>query len=229
MLLAIFKPCLYFIFEAKALQFTSASQARIITSTMPLITAVMAGYLLGEIITKKLIIGSLISMIGVVWLSLNAITTVQSPNPILGNFLEFCAMICGAGYTIAARYLGNKFSAIFITAIQSFIGAIFFFPLFIYEYNTLDMIFSMDAILWIFYLGIVVTLGGYGLYNFALTKIPASKAAIFINLIPIFTLLLAYLILNESLTLTQILASFIILLGVFISQFKININIFRVN
>lgn len=218
LLLGLFEPCLYFVFEAKALQYTSASQAGMITSVMPLITAIFAGYLLKEIITRKLILGSLLAMIGVVWLSINASTTHTAPNPMLGNFLEFCAMACGAGYTIVAKYLSQKYSAIFITAVQAFMGAIFFFPLFLYEYNTMEMTFTSEALLWILYLGVVVTLGGYGLYNFALTKIDASKAAIFVNLIPIFTMLLAVIILKEVLSPTQLIASAVILVGVGISQ-----------
>lgn len=218
LLLALFEPCLYFIFEAKALQNTSASQAGMITSVMPLITAMFAGVLLKELITRKLIFGSLLAMIGVIYLSINANETLSAPNPMLGNFLEFCAMICGALYTIVARYLSSKYSAIFITAIQSFVGALFFFPFFLYEYTSMEMVFSKEAVLLIFYLGIVVTLGGYGLYNFALTKIPASKAAIFINLIPVFTLLLAFILLKENISNSQLIASAVILAGVAISQ-----------
>ena len=218
LLLALFEPCLYFIFEAKALQNTTASQAGMITSLMPLITAMFAGYFLNEIITKKLILGSSLAMLGAVWLSIDASSSMTAPNPMLGNFLEFCAMACGAGYTIVARHLTYKFSAIFITAIQAFIGAIFFFPFYLYEVFTLQMSYTLDALLWVLYLGVVVTLGGYGLYNYALTKIEASKAAVFINLIPVFTLVLAFLILNERLSFSELIASGIILLGVFLSQ-----------
>lgn len=221
LLLALFEPCLYFIFEAKALQYTSASQAGMITSLMPLITAMAAGYFLKEIITKKLIFGSLIAMMGAVWLSVQATTTQTAPNPMLGNFLELLAMACGAGYTIVARYLSEKFSALFITAIQAFIGAIFFFPFFIFEFTTTEMTFSFDAVAWTVYLGIVVTIGGYGLYNFALTKIEASKAAMFINLIPVFTLILAFLILGEKLSTAELIACATILTGVFISQIPV--------
>ena len=220
LLLALFEPCLYFIFEAKALQNTTASQAGMITSMMPLITAMGAGFFLKEFISKQLIFGSSIAVIGAVWLSLEATTTASAPNPFLGNSLEFCAMICGAGYTIVARYLTEKFSALFITALQSFIGAIFFFPFFIYEYNTLEMVFSTEAMLWIAYLGVVVTLGGYGLYNYSLTKIEASQASVFINLIPVFTLVFAVIILKERLTFVELLASAIILTGVAISQIR---------
>ncbi len=220
-LLALFEPCFYFIFEAKALLYTSASQAGMITSLMPIITAIAAGFFLKEIITRKLIFGSLVAMFGAVWLSVQATTSYSAPNPMLGNFLEFCAMICAAGYTIVARYLSNKYSALFITAIQVFIGAVFFFPFFIYEISTSNMQFTIEALSWSVYLGIVVTLGGYGLYNFALTKIEASKAAVFIYLIPIFTVFLAYILLGEKLSSKELIASSLILIGVFISQLKV--------
>ena len=61
-------------------------------------------------------------------------------------------------------------------------------------------------------------MGGYGLYNYALTKIEASKAAVFIYLIPVFTLILAYLILGEKLSTVEFIACFTILFGVFISE-----------
>lgn len=221
LLLGFFEPCLYFVFEAKALLYTSASQAGMITSLMPLLTAMAAGYFLKEIISRQLIFGSVVAMIGVVWLSVQATTSVSAPNPILGNFLELCAMICAAGYTLVARYLSDKFSALFITAVQAFIGVIFFFPFFIYELNTKTMNFSVEAVSWAIYLGVVVTLFGYGLFNFALTKIEASKAAMFVNLIPIFTLLLAFIILGEKLTKTELIASATILFGVIISQISI--------
>mgnify|MGYP005994828893 CR=1 FL=1 len=221
-LLALFEPCLYFIFEAKALQLTSVSQVGMITSLLPIIAAAAAGYFLKEIITKQLIFGSLIAMSGAIYLSLQAQTTFDAPNPLLGNIFELIAMVCGAGYTITARYLSEKYSALFITAIQVFIGTIFFLPFFIYEYNTQTLNFTYEAILWTIYLGIVVTLGGYGLYNYALTKIEASKAAVFVYLIPVFTLILAFFILGEKLSFLEFLACLVILLGVFISEVSIS-------
>lgn len=222
LLLAFFEPCLYFIFEAKALQLTTVSQAGMITSLLPIIVGVSAGYFLKEKITLRLIIGALIALIGAIILSSNATISSSAPNPILGNFFELLAMVCGAGYTITARYLTKEFSALFITAFQVFVGVVFFFPMFIYESYTLNMNYTFDAIVSLFYLGIVVTLGGYGLYNYALTKIEASKAAIFVYLIPIFSLILANLILNEIISLKELIASAIILIGVFISEFPIN-------
>ena len=218
LLMTAFEPCLYFIFEAKALQYTTASQAGMITSMMPLMTAIGAFIALKEVITKKVIIGSLIAVIGAIWLSLSAQSSEHASNPLLGNFLEFCAMICGAWYAISIRYLSQRFSAIFLTAAQAFVGLIFFFPLAIWEYNTLSMTLTDETILWILYLGIVVTIGGYGMFNLALSRIEASRASVFVNLIPVFTVILAYLFLGEVLKPVELLASGVILCGVIISQ-----------
>ena len=220
LLLALFEPCLYFIFESKALQLTSASQAGMITSLMPIITAMVAGYFLKEIISKQMIFGSLIAMVGAIWLSLQGTSSIDAPNPLLGNFLEFLAMLCAAFYTVTVRYLSDRYSALFITAIQVFIGTVFFIPLFLYEYINIGLNMTVESFLWVAYLGVVVTLGGYGLYNYALTKIEASKASIFIYLIPVFTLFLAYFMLNEKLSSLEFIACFIILFGVFISEFS---------
>ncbi|WP_458699572.1 DMT family transporter [Sulfurospirillum sp. 1307] len=217
-MMVLFEPCLYFMFESRALEYTSAGQAGMITSMMPLITAIGAGIVLKEIITRKVIIGSLLAVSGAIWLSLSSSGSEHASNPLLGNTLEFGAMIVASGYAISTRHLTKKFSPIFLTAMQAFAGAIFFFPFALWEYNSVAMNFNTEAILWIVYLGIVVTIGGYGLFNFALGRVEASKASIYINLIPIFAVILSYLILGEKMTYSAIIASFIILSGVFISQ-----------
>ena len=68
------------------------------------------------------------------------------------------------------------------------------------------------------YLGIVVTIGGYGMFNLALSRIEASRASVFVNLIPVFTVILAYLFLGEVLKPVELIASGVILCGVVISQ-----------
>jgi len=217
-IMTLFEPCMYFIFEAKALQNTSAAQAGIITSMMPLITAVAAGVILKEVITRRVIFGAVLAVAGAIWLSLTASSSESAINPLLGNTLEFLAMVCGAGYAISARHLSAKFSPLFLTAIQAFVGALFFLPFAIYEYNTVEMHITQSAFLWTLYLGVVVTLGGYGMFNFALGRIEAGKASIYINLIPVFAVIMAYLFLGERLKFVQFLASGLILIGLAISQ-----------
>ncbi len=62
------EPCLYFAFEAKALVYTSAAQAGMITTIMPLLVAIAAWFFLKESITPRIIIGLLIAIFGAIWL-----------------------------------------------------------------------------------------------------------------------------------------------------------------
>ena len=106
-----------------------------------------------------------------------------------------------------------------LLAIMLFIGAVFFLPLAALSApfpSTISMA-GMGAVI---YLGLLVTVGAYGLYNYAVSQIPANQAAAFINLIPIFTLLLAVLLLGESLNTQQILGATLVFVGVGLSQWR---------
>ena len=59
--LAVCEPCLYFVFEAMALQNTTAAQAGMITALMPLLVAVGAYLALGERITRLTLVGFLLA------------------------------------------------------------------------------------------------------------------------------------------------------------------------
>ena len=68
------------------------------------------------------------------------------------------------------------------------------------------------------YLGSFVTLGAYLCYNYGVSKIPASQASAFVNLIPVFTVILGFAILGERFSVWQYAASVLVLAGVFLSQ-----------
>ncbi len=217
-ILVICEPCLYFIFEAQALVYTSASQAGMITTMMPLMVAIGAWLVLKETLTFKTITGFIIAIIGALWLSLSSESSSHGPNPILGNFLEFMAMVCASGYALSLKKLTEHYSSLFITFLQAFAGAIFFFPVLFFPGTELPTYIDPVSFLSVLYLGSAVTLGAFGFYNYSVSKIPASQATAFVNLIPVFTLIMSALILGERFTLTQYLASLLVFAGVILSQ-----------
>ncbi len=218
LLMVICEPCLYFVFEANALVHTSAAQAGMITSMMPLMTAIGAWIILKEHLTPKTCMGFAIAVGGALWLSVVSEASIHGPNPLLGNFFEFLAMVCATGYALVLKKLTQRYSPLFLTFAQAFAGTIFFFPALFFPGTTLPDQLDPAALLSILYLGSGVTLGAYGLYNFGVSRIPASQATAFINLIPIFTLMLSSLILGERFTSIQYLASALILAGVLLTQ-----------
>ncbi|MGI9537587.1 MAG: DMT family transporter [Desulfocapsaceae bacterium] len=216
--MAACEPCIYFIFEAKALELTSASQAGLISAMLPLMVAIGATVFLKERISRQTVVGFLIAIIGASWLSLAGEKSVSAPNPLLGNFLEFLAMVAAAGYTLSIKHLSARYSALFLTAVQSWIGALFFSLFLIHPNISLPRVWYPAPALAVLYLGSFVTLGAYLFYNYGVSKIPASQASSFVNLVPVFTVILGFIILGERFVPSQYVASVLVLVGVFISQ-----------
>jgi drug/metabolite transporter (DMT)-like permease len=216
--MAFCEPCLYFLFEARAMVFTTASQAGMITAMLPLMVAVGARVVLGEILTVRTAIGFAVAIFGACWLSMAGQPSMDAPNPVLGNFLEFMAMVCATGYIISLKHLTARYSPFFLTAVQAFVGAVFFFPFLFLPATVSPKKFDLIPALAIVYLGAVVTLGAYGLYNYSVSRIPVSRTSVFFNLIPVFTVLLGALILGERFSFFQYIASGLVFIGIYLSQ-----------
>ena len=223
--LAVFEPCFYFVFEAMALKNTTSSQAGMITALLPLLVAVCAPFFLSEKVSKKTYAGFFIAITGALILSASGSSNAESPNPLLGNFYEFIAMCCATGYTVLLKKLCNDYSPFFITAVQTFCGAIFFAVIFFTGSTPLPAQWPLIPSLILIYLGIFITMGAYGLYNFGVSKIPASQASVFINLIPIFSVLWGWWLLNERFSPVQCASGALILIGVWASQDKDEKNV----
>lgn len=219
-IMALFEPSLYFIFEAEALVNTTAAQAGMITALLPVMVAVGAWLWIGEKITKQIIIGGLLAFMGAVWLSMGATSSEYAPNPIYGNIMEFLAMVSAVGYILILKHLSKRFNPLFLTSFQALAGTIFFAPFLLLPNTAIPTEFPVEPSLAVLYLGIAVSFGAYGLYNYGVSKIPASEASLYINLIPVFTVILAYILLGEKFGWSEVLGSAIILMGVFIAQSK---------
>ena len=216
--MALFEPCLYFVFEGMAMKYTSATQAGLVTSVLPLMIAAGAWFFLREKITGRQWLGFSLAVGGVLWISLHSQVTSHAPNPPLGNFLEFLAILSATGYTLLAKHLSHRYNPFFLTAMQTLLGTLFFLPLVLLQ--PLPTSIEPRALEAIVIMGVVISVGAYGLYNLALSKLTATVVSTYINLIPIFSLFFAMLILHESLNLQQWLACGVIFAGIAISQSK---------
>ncbi|WP_035261289.1 DMT family transporter [Desulfonatronum lacustre] len=216
--MALCEPCLYFVCEGMALTYTSASQAGMVVAMLPLMVAMAAWVVLKERLRPRTWFGFLLAILGVIWLTLLSETTDHAPNPLLGNFLEFLAMCCATGSMIALKKLCVRYSPLFLTTVQAFVGCVFFLPIMFLPGTTMPDTFHLGAVLSILYLGIGVTIVAYWFYNFGISRLPAGQASIFVNLIPVITLFLGWLILGERLMPMQYAAAFLVVIGVFLSQ-----------
>lgn len=222
--MVVCEPCFYFIFEAQALVYTSAAQAGMITSMMPLMVAIGAWFILKEELTLRICLGFALAVSGAIWLSFASDPSPQSPNPLLGNFLEFMAMVCATGYALTLKKLTKRYSPLFLTFIQAFAGAIFFFPALFLPSTQIPVQWEPVPLFAIFYLGSAVTLGAYGFYNYGVSRVPASQATAFVNLIPVFALIMSAVFMGERFTPVQYMAFGLVFAGVLLSQGKIRVR-----
>ncbi|MGA4321985.1 DMT family transporter [Ectopseudomonas hydrolytica] len=213
------EPCLYFIFEALALQHTSASQAGMITALLPLLVALGAYLFLRERLTRTTLAGFALALGGALWLSLAGSADEHAPNPLLGNFFELLAILCATAYTLLLKHLTGRYSPFILTALQALVGSLFFVPLAAWQADWPSS-FSPQGLAAMAYLGVVVTVGAYGLFNFGVSRLPASQATAFTNLIPLFTLVFAAVLLGERLSAEQMVAAGLVFVGVLLSQWR---------
>jgi len=216
LLMALFEPLLYFVFETNALRFTSSGAAATVIALLPLSVALAAQWLLHEVVTGRLYAGVLVSVAGVILLTGTGEETALSPNPWLGNALEFLAMLCAVGYTLVVRRLSVHYPALFLTAVQAFLGGVLYLPLLPFAEFTATV--DWPALLAVLYLGAVVSVLAYLFYNHALSLLPASQVAVYVSLIPALGAFFGWLLLGETLNLTQGAAILLTVAGIVYSQ-----------
>ncbi len=219
--MVLFQPCLYFLLESYALTYTTSSQAGIISASVPLMVALGAWLILAEPLTRYSLAGLGISITGVIFLTLLEGPSDKAQNPLLGNSLEFIAMACAAVNMVIVKKMSLRYSPWTLTAMQLLAGTIFFLP-------GLPLLLETDASVWTFdliaamvFLGALVTLGAFGLYNWGMSRIPASKASVYINLVPVNAVLIGWIVLGESLSQGQLIAGAGVMCGVWLSQRRV--------
>jgi drug/metabolite transporter (DMT)-like permease len=216
--MVLFQPCLYFFLESHALVLTTSSQAGVISASVPVMVSVGAWFFLKESVHKLTFIGFIVAIAGVTGLTLMQASGGPAENPILGNTLELCAMVSAASNMLIVKQLSRRYNPWTLTAMQTLAGFIFFLPGLYYLWPVDWSAWDMTMVLSMVFLGSFVTLGAFGLYNWGMSRIPASRAATFINLVPVTAVILGWVLLNETLTLFQLIAAAVVIGGVYLSQ-----------
>lgn len=221
-LLALFEPGLYYFFETTGLVYTTASKASIIISTVPVAVIILAAIVLKERITKENLLGIILSITGIFILVLGDPEFSWSlQGSFLGDLLVSGAVISAAFYMVITRHLGQTLNSLVITSYQMFYGTLIFAPIFLFKYSSVDLSqIYLPSIAAIIFLALFPTVIGYWAYNYALTQIPASRAGIFLNGVPVVTAIGAWIILGERLTWIQGIGGIIVILGVMIGNLE---------
>lgn len=215
-LLAFFEPFLYFLGESFGLQYISSTLAAVIIATIPLFAPIPARIFHGERPTGNFFIGAVISMLGVCFVAFQQGLSVS----VIGVALEFLAVFSALGYSTVLKKIPTTVSIVSIIFYQSLIGAVYFLPLWaIFEAKaTFATTFDLDAFVAIVELAIVASVIAFMLFTYGVRNIGMNRSNVFINAIPGFTAVFAWLILGDELSTSKLIGLGLLFVGLWLSQ-----------
>ena len=203
------------------LQYTTAINASLIGATNPIVTALLAVMFLSDTINVIRTVGFLLSFSGVFLVITQgdwAIIAALSFNK--GDLLMFGAVLSWAAYSLLSRQAMTTYSLspLKVTAYTFLVCTTFSLPFALWE-GPQTYLMQSTAAGWgsILYMAVFSSVLGYLFHLIAVQKIGASRSAVFINLVPLFTIGLAWYFLNEPVTVFKLVSAAMIISGVYLA------------
>lgn len=210
----------YFFFAGLAK--IEAGRASVIIATNPTITALLAPLFLKEEFTLKKLVGALIALSG-------ALTVITRGAPWrifdegmgLGELFLFGAVLSWVTYTLLGKVALKKLSPFEATTYACVVGTLLLFP-FAYQKGLSTFFFQAKVLHWfsIFFLGALATAIGFIWYYRGIQHIGASRAAAFINFVPLFGLSAGAILLGERPDSSLLSGALLVICGVSLTNLK---------
>ena len=204
------------------LQTTTATNALLINSSVPIFIIVLSSIILKVKITKIQSLGVVFSTIGVLYLILKgSIDTLLTLEFTQGDLWIVLAGIDWALYCILLKFKPKDLNAFDFLSITTLIGIVILYILFSLQGFSFEFSFvSSDEVLYsLMYMVIFPSLLSFYFWNESTVAIGANKAGQFTHLMPIFGAILAFLLLGEILEFYHFVGITFIAIGIYISMF----------
>ncbi len=207
--------CMFFALQNLGLVYTTASKASLILAGVPALTALLSVLMLSERLTRARAAGVLASVAGVVVLVLADRGASLQSQSLIGDLLLVVTALSWAFYTIISKGMEQSASPTVVSAATVGFGALFMLPFVAYElFRQPPRVPSPTSALAIAYLGLLASTLPFMFWNYALTQVDASEAAVYINVVPLVTVITAVLVLHERVALGQLAGGMLVLFGV---------------
>ena len=222
LLLGVTGGSVYFLTENASMLFTTATNTSLIVCTCPLFAMLLVAvtYRHTEHITSMQATGSLIACLGMAMVVLNGHFVLHlSP---LGDLLAFGACLCWAFYSLMMKSAHQRYNTLFITRKVFFYGLVTIIPYYIIKpgFPTMEVILSHDVLWNLLFLSVVASMLCYIMWNWVIGKLGAVVATNWVYFNPITTILFAWWLLHERITIWFLLGSLLIIVGMMLSDRK---------
>lgn len=210
----------YNLFFFKGLKLIEAGRAAVIIANNPIFIALLAALIFRESLNLWKIIGICLSIFGAI-----IVITRGHPAEIIsggfgrGELYIFACVLSWVSFSLIGKKVLGGISPLTATCFASVIGGFaLFFPA--CSEGLLQTISAYNLIEWLnfFYLGFFGTVLGFIWYYQGIKKIGATKAAIFINFLPISAIVLAFFVLREPITASLAVGTVLVCGGAYLTN-----------
>lgn len=212
---------LYFLAENAAMLYTTATNTSLIVCSCPLFAMLLfaIAYRHSERISKLQAIGSVMACMGMAVVVLNGHFVLHlSP---LGDMLAFAACLCWAVYSLLMKPATERYSSLFITRKVFFYGLVTIIPYYILrpdEATLFTLHYSLSTVANLLFLGVVASMLCFLVWNWVISKLGAVVATNWVYFNPITTILFAWWLLHEQITVWFLLGTVFILSGMYLAD-----------
>ncbi len=205
-----------------SLRYTTVATSVVLVTASPVFVAIASYFFFRERLTRQTVLGIVVCLIGAVLIGWG--NWRLGPDPLLGAILALLGALAVAGYLLIGRRLRQRVgllsyaSLVYSTAaVILLVSALAFgYPLFGYSTNTYVMLVL---------LAVVPQLLGHSSLNWSLRFVSATLVTIAVLGEPVMATALAFLILDEVPTWTEIGGGILILAGIFVAFRKAGVQL----
>ena len=218
-LIGLLNPGLAYTLSMLGLTQTTASVATLLWASEPVLIVALAWLFLREPVTRRLITLTVTAACGVLLVS-GFLSDDLGTTDAIGNALILAGVLCCGLYTVLSRKMASGVDPLLTVSLQQTAGLLWALAIWPWELGKYpsDFVlgFSPGEIAGATASGIMYYAAAFWFYLSGLSRVRASVAGGFINLIPVFGIATAYVFLGERLTATQWVGATTIVLAVFV-------------
>ncbi|MEM1504604.1 DMT family transporter [Domibacillus sp. 8LH] len=190
----------------------SASQAGMISAGIPIAILFFTPFFLKEKIKPKAWIGAVVSILGVILLVLGK-QGASSEGSIMGEAAILLSCVAWGMYTVLGKKYGRQIDPLTMTAGAAFYGTLLSAISCIGTVDTGAIHMTPTAWLCIVYVSTFASVAAYFAWNAGVKIVGAGRAAPYINLLPVWTVLLGVLLLQEQISGLTLAGGILTILG----------------
>jgi drug/metabolite transporter (DMT)-like permease len=201
------------------LRYIGASTAGAIIGASPAITALLSSLLVRDIPFKTVATGCAVSFAGVALVSGVGGDAPRGDHPWLGGLLILLGLVSWALYSIGGREVMDRLSPLTVNWTTLLVSLLLQMPLLFTDQKLLlsgTSVVPVSGWLALLYLIVFATALGQQAWLYGVQGVGASRAGVFVNLIPVSALLLSAMLLGDVIGAREVMGMVLILAGVWL-------------